>query len=64
MIDYDIFYHSLNTASLLGTLQLPARWNVSFDAERRNSPVLTTRNALIGQPFTDLDAAAAGVHAG
>jgi len=33
---------------------LPARWSVSFDAERRNSPVLTTRNALIGQTFTDL----------
>ena len=55
VIDYDTFYHSLNTASLLGTLQLPARWSVSFDAERRNSPVLTTRNALIGQTFTDLD---------
>jgi tetratricopeptide (TPR) repeat protein len=54
VIDYDTFYHSLNTASLLGTLQLPARWNVSFDTERRNSPVLTTGNALIGQPFTDL----------
>jgi len=54
VVDYDTFYHSLNTASLLGTLQLPARWNVSFDAERRNSPVLTTGNALIGQPFTDL----------
>ncbi|MBV8497042.1 MAG: tetratricopeptide repeat protein, partial [Gammaproteobacteria bacterium] len=52
--DYDIDYHSLNTASLIGTAQLPARWNLSFDAERRNSPVLTTRNALIGQPFTDL----------
>jgi hypothetical protein len=39
---------------VLGTLQLPARWSVSFDAERRNSPVLTTRNALIGQTFTDL----------
>jgi tetratricopeptide (TPR) repeat protein len=54
VVDYDVFYHSLNTASLLGTLQLPARWNVSFDTERRNSPVLTTGNALIGQPFTDL----------
>jgi tetratricopeptide (TPR) repeat protein len=54
VVDYDTFYHSLNTASLLGSLQLPARWNVSFDAERRNSPVLTTGNALIGQPFTDL----------
>ena len=31
VVDYDVFYHSLNTASLLGTLQLPARWNVSFD---------------------------------
>jgi hypothetical protein len=54
VIDYDVFYHALNTASLLGTLQLPARWNVSFDTERRNSPVLTTGNALIGQPFSDL----------
>lgn len=54
VLDYDLFYHSLNTASLLGTLQLPARWSLSVDAERRNSPVLTTRNALIGQPFTDL----------
>jgi len=54
IVDYDTFYRSLNTASLLGTLQLPARWNVSFDAERRNSPVLTTRNALIGQNATKL----------
>jgi tetratricopeptide (TPR) repeat protein len=54
VLDYDTAYHSLNTASVLGTLQLPARWSVSFDAERRNSPVLTTRNALIGQTFTDL----------
>jgi tetratricopeptide (TPR) repeat protein len=54
VVDYDTAYHSLNTASVLGTLQLPARWSVSFDAERRNSPVLTTRNALIGQTFTDL----------
>jgi hypothetical protein len=54
VIDYDTFYHSLNTASLIGTLQLPARWSVSFDAEQRNAPVLTTENALIGQPFTDL----------
>lgn len=54
VVDYDTFYHSLNTASLIGTLQLPSRWNMSFDAERRNSPVLTTRNALVGQTFTDI----------
>jgi len=54
LIDYDTFYHSLNTASLLGTVQLPARWSLSLDAERRNAPVLTTSNALIGQPVTNL----------
>ncbi len=54
VLDYDIFFHSINTASLLGTLQLPAHWSVSLDAERRNSPVLTTRNALIGQPQATL----------
>jgi tetratricopeptide (TPR) repeat protein len=54
LVDYDTRFRSLNTASLVGTLQLPARWSLSFDAERRNSPVLTTRNALIGQAFTDL----------
>jgi SPOR domain len=55
VVDYDTQFHSLNTASLVGTLQLPARWSLSFDGERRNSPVLTTRNALIGQTFTDLN---------
>jgi hypothetical protein len=54
VVDYDTGFHSLNTASLLGTLQLPAQWNLSVDAERRNSPVLTTRNALIGQPATSI----------
>jgi hypothetical protein len=54
LVDYDTFYHSLNTASVLGTVQLPARWSLSLDAERRNSPVLTTSNALIGQPVTNL----------
>jgi hypothetical protein len=54
IVDYDTAYRSLNTASVLGTLQLPAHWAVSLDAERRNSPVLTTRNALIGQPATSI----------
>ena len=54
LADYDTSFHSLNAAMLLGTVQLPARWSLSFDAERRNSPVLTTENALIGQPFTTL----------
>lgn len=53
-VDYDTYFRSLNSAVLLGSMQLPDRWNLSFDIERRNSPVLTLRNALIGQPTTTL----------
>jgi hypothetical protein len=48
-VDYDTQYHSLNAAVLLGTLQLPDRWQLTVDLERRNAPLLTTQNALIGQ---------------
>ena len=48
-VDYDTQYHSLNAAVLLGTLQLPDRWQLTVDLERRNAPLLTTENALIGQ---------------
>jgi hypothetical protein len=48
-VDYDTQYHSLNAAVLLGTVQLPDRWQLTVDIERRNAPVLTTENALIGQ---------------
>jgi hypothetical protein len=54
LTDYDIAFHSLNTAALLGTVQLAWRWSLSVDAERRNAPVLTVRNALIGQPATTI----------
>ncbi|MGE3891602.1 MAG: SPOR domain-containing protein [Steroidobacteraceae bacterium] len=54
LIDYDTFFRSLNTAALLGTLQLPGRWSLSVDAEKRNSPILATRNALIGQPVNTI----------
>lgn len=48
-VDYDTQYHSLNAAALLGTLQLPDRWLLTVDLERRNAPLLTTENALLGQ---------------
>jgi hypothetical protein len=48
-VDYDTQYHSLNSAVLLGTLQLPERWQLTVDLERRNAPLLTAENALIGQ---------------
>lgn len=48
-VDYDTQHHSLNSAVLLGTLQLPERWQLTVDFERRNAPLLMTENALIGQ---------------
>jgi hypothetical protein len=44
----------LNALVLLGTVQLPARWQLTADLEHRNAPLITTENALIGQPFTTI----------
>ena len=55
LVDYDFFHSALNSAILMGSLQLPAQWIASFNFDHRLAPVLTTRNALIGQPFTTLD---------
>jgi len=54
LVDYDVFFKSLNALALLGTMQLPDRWALSFDAEKRNAPPLTIRNALIGQADTSV----------
>jgi hypothetical protein len=53
-VDYDTGYQSVNAAVLLGTLQLPDRWQLTLDLEHRNAPIITTRNALIGQQVTTL----------
>ncbi len=53
-VDYDTAYRSLNALVLLGTVQLPARWQLTADLEHRNAPLITSENALIGQPFTTL----------
>jgi hypothetical protein len=55
MFDYDLYYQELNSAFLTGSVQLPARWALSFSADHRRSPILTTRNALIGQPVRTLE---------
>ncbi len=54
MVDYDIHYQALNSVILLGNLQLPAHWTLSANLDHRRAPVLTTRNALIGQPVATL----------
>jgi hypothetical protein len=55
LVDYDVHYHALNSAMLLGTFALPARWTLNINLDRRRSPGLSTRNAMIGQPVTQFD---------
>ncbi len=55
LVDYDFFYQQLNSVVLMGSWALPARWSLSFNLDHRQTPVLTTRNALIGQPVATLD---------
>ncbi len=55
LADFDIHYSTLNTALLLGTFSLPARWTLNFNVDHRKSPGLSTRNAMIGQPVRRFD---------
>jgi hypothetical protein len=55
LVDYDLHYAAINSVVLMGSMQLPARWSLTFNADHRRAPVLTTRNALIGQPVRTLD---------
>jgi hypothetical protein len=55
MLDYDVGYSELNTALALGTWRLPNRMTLSALVDVRAGPVLTTRNALIGQPVATIE---------
>lgn len=54
-VDYDIYYRKLNTFVFLGTWRLPNRDLINASVDYRNSPFLTTSNALIGQTVGSLD---------
>jgi len=54
LMDYDVHYQALNSAMVLGTLQWGDRWTFTGTLDHRRAPYLTTRNALIGQPFLTL----------
>jgi hypothetical protein len=54
LLDYDIDYSALNMAMLLGTFDLPAGWTITGTLDHRNSPFLTTRNAMAGQAVQTL----------
>lgn len=54
-VDYDVYYTDLNTAFVLGNFALGDDTQLNLQADYRNTPVLTTANALIGQPVNGLD---------
>lgn len=61
MVDYDVKYSKLNLGLLTLNYNFPDNSNFSVTADYRQSPLLTTNNALIGQidavtflPITDL----------
>lgn len=51
LLDYDIFYNELNLASLLGNWRLRDTITLNASYNYRKSPLLNTRNSLIGQTF-------------
>jgi hypothetical protein len=55
LIDYDIYFNDLNIWQLLGNWTLPDRTTVNLVADYRKSPILTTKNALMGQTVTSID---------
>ena len=55
LVDYDVFYNSLNNALFLGNFTLENKTTFSMTLDYRNSPVLTTNNAISGQPVSDFE---------
>lgn len=53
-VDYDVYHSSLNNLMALVNFGIGKKSAYSFSFDQRKSPYLTTRNALIGQPFTEL----------
>ena len=55
LLDYDIGFNELNTALFLGTWRLANGLTLNGLIDYRLNPVLTTRNALIGQPVSSIE---------
>lgn len=49
LVDYDTSYEELNTFLLIGNWTLPNQITINSTVDYRNSPLITTRNALQGQ---------------
>ncbi|MDX2315327.1 MAG: outer membrane protein assembly factor BamD [Gammaproteobacteria bacterium] len=55
LVDYDIFFNKLNTALGVGTWTLESGTSINANIDYRNSPVLTTTNAIQGQGVNSLE---------
>lgn len=55
LVDYDVYFGSLNIALFSGSFRLMDPLTLNVFADRRNSPILTTTNALQGQLVRALD---------
>ncbi len=49
IIDYDFFYSELNNITTIGNYRYDDQWSFNMTIDFRNSPLLTTVNALQGQ---------------
>ena len=58
LVDYDVSYHTLNMLLLLGNWLFADNSTLNLIYDQRKSPILTTRNALIGQTDASLTALA------
>jgi tetratricopeptide (TPR) repeat protein len=56
LVDYDIVFQQLNSATLIGNAKVGQSWILGFDADHRRSPLLELNNALMGQTAPDLAA--------
>lgn len=54
LVDYDIAFKQLNSATLIGNSKVGRYWILSIDVDHRRSPLLQLSNALIGQNALDL----------
>ncbi len=55
VLDYDIYYNDLNNARLVTNYQIDNQWILNLSLDFRNSPLLTTTNAVQGQPVNTID---------
>lgn len=55
LVDYDTHFQQLNTFMVIGNLTFATGTQLGLTADYRQSPILTTRNALIGQQVNSID---------